>query len=198
MNKPKILAVAGSARKDSFNKKLIRIGAEEARKAGADVTLIDLADFRLPLYDGDLEAEQGLPENAKALKKLFIEHDGFLFSSPEYNSSIPGVFKNVIDWVSRPEKTDPVYLVAFRGKVAALMSASPSVLGGLRGLVHLRLLLENIYTMVLPEQVTISKANEAFDEKGSFKDDQQLTKVHDLTEKHIAILSALKTKKQVI
>src|ERR1700733_2960386 len=181
MKQPKILAVAGSARRDSFNKKLIKIATDGVRQAGGQATLLDLADFRLPLYDGDLEAEQGLPQKAKELKKLFCEYDGFLFSSPEYNSSISGVFKNVIDWVSRPEKEDPVSLVAFRGKVAALMSASPGALGGLRGLVHLRAILENIYVMVIPEQVTIPKAGDVFDEKGLLKDPQQHTKVLDLT-----------------
>lgn len=191
MKQPKILAIAGSARRDSFNKKLIKIAVDGVRQAGGEVTLIDLADFRLPLYDGDLEAEQGLPPKAKELKKLFCECDGFLFSSPEYNSSISGVFKNVIDWVSRLEKEDPVSLVAFRGKIAALMSASPSALGGLRGLVHLRAILENIYVMVLPEQVTISKAGDAFDEKGQLKDPQQQTKIFELTKKFLVILRSV-------
>ena len=121
---PKILAFAGSTRTESFNKKLIKIGVEGARTAGAEVTLIDLRDFPMPLYDGDLEAASGIPEHGKRLKKLFVEHDGLLISSPEYNSSIPGVLKNAIDWVSRPEPNEPP-LVAFGGKVAALMSASP-------------------------------------------------------------------------
>ncbi|MFQ5753294.1 MAG: NADPH-dependent FMN reductase, partial [bacterium] len=145
--------------------------------SGADVTLVDLADYRLPLYDGDQEKEGGLPEKAKELKRLFIEHEGFLFSSPEYNSSVSGVFKNAIDWVSRPEKEDPVSLVAFSGKVVALMSASPGALGGLRGLVHLRAILGNIYSLVLPDQITVSKAHKAFNEDGQLKDPNQLEKV---------------------
>ena len=99
---PRILAFAGSLRAESFNKKLARVAAEALRKAGGEVTLIDLRDYPLPLYDGDLEAASGLPENGRKLKSLFLEHQGLLISSPEYNSSIPAVLKNTIDWVSRP------------------------------------------------------------------------------------------------
>lgn len=173
---PKILAIGGSMRKGSFNKKLTKIAAAGARKAGADVTIIDLNEYRLPLYHGDEEEVNGLPEKAKELKKLFIESDGFLFSSPEYNSSVSGVFKNVIDWVSRPEDSDPYYLVAFKGKTAAIMSASPGALGGLRGLVHLRAILNNIGVMVIPDQLSVSKANEAFNNEGQLKDPEKLEK----------------------
>src|SRR5580692_8631770 len=114
---PRILAFAASTRRESFNKKLITVAAQGARKAGAEVTLIDLKDFPLPLYDQDLEAEQGMPENGKKLKKLFIDHDGLLIASPEYNSSLPAVLKNAIDWVSRPAPGEPS-LAAFKGKVA--------------------------------------------------------------------------------
>lgn len=191
--KPKILALAGSMRKDSFNKKLIRIGAKELKKAGAEVTLIDLNDYRLPLYHGDEEEAHGLPDKAKELKKLFIEHDGFLFSSPEYNSSVSGVFKNAIDWVSRPEKTDAYYLVAYKKKVAAIMSASPGALGGLRGLVHLRSLLENIYVFVLPDQVTVPHANEAFDDNDNLKDAAKFKKVSELAFQLTDIISKFKS-----
>ena len=131
---PRILAFAGSLRRESFNKKLVPIAAKGARDAGAEVTLIGLEDFPLPLFDQDLEARQGMPENGKKLKQLFIDHDGLLIASPEYNSSITAVLKNAIDWVSRPAPGEPS-LVAFRSKVATLMSASPGALGGLRGLV---------------------------------------------------------------
>lgn len=173
-NSPKILAFAGSLRRDSFNKKLLKYAIEGARESGGEVTEIDLSDFRLPLYDGDLEEREGLGENAKKLKQLMIAHDAFLISSPEYNSSIPGPLKNVIDWASRPEKEDPYELVAFRGKFAALLSASPSFLGGLRGLVPLRAMLENIFVFVLPSQVTLAKADQAFDEKGHLKDQKKI------------------------
>lgn len=191
VNKPKILALAGSMREGSFNKKLVAIAAEGARKSGADVTLIDLKDFQLPLYNGDEEEAHGIPEIAQKLKKLFIEHDGFLFSSPEYNSSISGVFKNAIDWVSRPEKSDPYYLVAFKGKSAAIMSASPGALGGLRGLVHLRAMLENVGVLVLPDQHAVIDAGNAFDEKGRLKDQTQLNKTQGLGKQLTEILIKL-------
>ncbi|MEX2285719.1 MAG: NAD(P)H-dependent oxidoreductase, partial [Planctomycetaceae bacterium] len=161
----RILAFAGSLRKDSYNKRLVRIAAAGATAAGATVTLLDLRDFPLPLFDEDLEREQGLPENAANLKRLFIEHDGFLIASPEYNSSITGVLKNTIDWVSRRVEGEAP-LVAYKGKTAALMSASPGALGGLRALVHVRAILGNIGVLVLPTQVAVPKAMEAFDADG--------------------------------
>lgn len=177
---PKILAFAGSLRKESFNKKLIKIAAEGARQAGAQVTLIDLKDYPLPIYDQEIEDSQGLPENALKLKKLFEEHDGFLLSCPEYNSSISAVFKNTIDWVSRKAKPDEIYLCAFIDKVVTLMSASPGQLGGLRGLVHVRSMFSNIYSIVLPKQISIAKANEAFDTSGKLKDAKQQQDVTQL------------------
>jgi len=166
---PKILAFAGSTREGSFNKKLVRLAAEGARDAGAQVTLIDLRDHPLPLYDGDLEAAEGLPENATRLKRLFKEHDGLLISAPEYNGSLSGVLKNTIDWVSRPAEGEG-RLAGFAGKVAGLLSASPGALGGLRGLNHLRQILSGIGVLVLPEQQAVARAGEAFDEQGRLKD----------------------------
>ena len=148
------------------------IAAQGAREAGAEVTVVDLKDFPLPLFDQDFEAEQGMPDNGKKLKKRFVDHDGLLIAAPEYNSSIPGVFKNAIDWVSRPESGEPP-LVAFQGKVATLMSASPGALGGLRGLVHVRAILGNLGVIVLPEQVAVPKAHEAFGPNGSLLDAKQ-------------------------
>jgi NAD(P)H-dependent FMN reductase len=169
---PRILAFAGSLRRESFNKKLVRIATRGARDAGAEVTLIDLKDFPLPLFDQDLEAEQGMPDDGARLKKLFIDHDGLLIAAPEYNSSITGVLKNAIDWVSRPAPGEPP-LVAFRGKVATLMSASPGALGGLRGLVHVRSILGNLGVIVLPDQIAVAKAHDAFEPDGSLTDPKQ-------------------------
>jgi chromate reductase len=115
----KILAFAGSTRKESFNKKLVKIAADAARAAGAQVTYLDLRDIPMPLYDGDLETEQGIPENAKKFKAMLMAHDGFLISAPEYNSSISGVLKNAIDWASRPVPGEAP-LVCFAGKVVTL------------------------------------------------------------------------------
>jgi chromate reductase, NAD(P)H dehydrogenase (quinone) len=185
MSQVKLLAFAGSTRTASFNKQLVKIAAEGAREAGAAVTLVDLRDLPMPLFDGDLEDAEGLPANAKKLKALFRENDGFLIASPEYNSSITAVLKNSIDWVSRPETDDEPSLVAFRGKTAALMSASPGGMGGLRGLVHLRSILGNIGVHLLPEQVTVSGAYEAFVDrklKDSAKQSQVLALGKSLTE----------------
>lgn len=172
MAKPKILAFAGSTRTDSFNKKLIKVAATGAKDAGADVTVIDLRDFQMPIYDGDLEIKDGLPSSARKLKELMLAHQGLLVSSPEYNSSISGVLKNTIDWVSRQSEGESP-LSCFKDKVAGLMSASPGGLGGLRGLVHVRAILENIGVLVIPNQVAISKAHEAFNLDGTMKDEKQ-------------------------
>jgi NAD(P)H-dependent FMN reductase len=189
--KPRILAFAGSNRRDSFNKKLMSLAAKGARDAGAEVTLIDLRDFPLPLFDQDLEAESGMPENGKRLKQLFLDHDGLLIASPEYNSSITAVLKNAIDWVSRPAPGEPS-LAAFRSKVATLMSASPGALGGLRGLVHVRSILGNIGVVVLPDQVAVAKAHEAFGPDGSLVDPRQQTAVEGLGSTLASFLRKLK------
>jgi NAD(P)H-dependent FMN reductase len=172
MSAPKILAFAGSTRQGSYNKKLVKIAAESARAAGAEVTLVDLRDFPMPLYDGDLEEKEGIPAKALELKRLMREHQGFLLSCPEYNSSISGVLKNAIDWASRQAEGEKP-LACFSGKVAALLSASPGRLGGLRGLVTVRSILGNIGVVVLPDQLAVSQADEAFDEAGNLKDARQ-------------------------
>jgi NAD(P)H-dependent FMN reductase len=175
---PRILAFAGSARRESFNKRLIKIAAAAAETAGAEVTLIELADYPLPLFNQDLEADEGLPANAVALKKLFLEHDGLLLSCPEYNSSITPLLKNTIDWVSRQAPGEGP-LAAYKGKVATLMSASPGRLGGLRGLVHVRSILSNIGVLVLPDQVAVSEAHGSFTPDGGLKD----AKLHESIKK---------------
>jgi chromate reductase, NAD(P)H dehydrogenase (quinone) len=167
----KILAFAGSTRSGSLNKKLIAIAADEARRQGAEVTLIDLQDYPLPLYNGDLEDEEGVPEAGQRLFSLFEEHAGLLLACPEYNSSITPLLKNTIDWVSRPQ-SGKESIAAFGGKVAGLLSASPGALGGLRGLVHVRSILGNIGVHVIPNQVAVSKAHEAFDDSGALRDDK--------------------------
>jgi NAD(P)H-dependent FMN reductase len=166
---PKILAFAGSTRAESYNKKLVQIAAAGARAAGAEVTVLDLRDLPLPLYDGDLESRDGLPDNARRLKELMLAHRGFLIAAPEYNSSITAVLKNAIDWASRPAPGEAA-LACFTGKAAALMSASPGALGGLRGLVHVRAILGNINVLVIPDQVAVPRAFQAFQPDGTLKD----------------------------
>ncbi len=169
----KLLFFAGSARKDSTNKKLAHLASRLADEKGADVTYIDLADFEMPLYHGDLEEEKGLPENAKRLKQLFIDHDGFFIASPEYNSSFSPLLKNSLDWISRVHEENEASLIAYSGKVAAIAGTSPGALGGLRGLVALRMLLGNIGVTVIPNQVAIGSGFQAFDDKGNLSDERQ-------------------------
>jgi chromate reductase len=188
---PRLLAFAGSLRKESYNKKLVHIAAAAARAAGADVEFIDLKDYPLPLYDEDLEKASGIPENALKLKKLFIAADGFLLSSPEYNSSISAVLKNTIDWISRPVPGEAP-LAGFMGKSAVLMAASPGALGGLRGLVHIRSILGNIGVLLLPDQVAVAKAFEAFNPDGSLKDANQQASIQKLGTKLAGIAGKLK------
>ena len=188
---PHILAFAGSTRRDSFNKRLVPIAAKGARDAGAEVTLIDLKDFPLPLFDQDLESAHGMPEHGARLKRLFVEHDGLLVASPEYNSSVTAVLKNAIDWVSRPAPGEPP-AVAFRGKVAALMSASPGGLGGLRALVHVRSILGNLGVIVLPDQIAVAKAHEVFQPDGSLIDTKQQAGIEALGNTLASFLMKLK------
>jgi chromate reductase, NAD(P)H dehydrogenase (quinone) len=186
----KILAFAGSSRSDSFNKKLVKVAAEGARDAGAEVTFIDLRDYPMPIYDGDLETQEGLPENAKKLKKIFLEHHGLLVSSPEYNSSISALLKNAIDWVSRPVPGESP-LACFDNKVVGLMAASPGALGGLRGLVTVRSIFGNIKCTVIPEQVAVAKANEAFAEDGTMKDEKQQSAIKNIGAQVATVASKL-------
>ena len=192
MSQPKILAFAGSTRTGSFNKQLLAIAADAARAAGAEVTVVDLRDLALPLFDQDDEAARGLPSGAKHFKLLLRASDGFLIAAPEYNSSITGVLKNAIDWASRDESDDEPPLVCFRGKTAALMSASPGALGGLRGLVTLRSILGNIGVLVLPDQVSIPTAHEAFDDAGKLKDERKSKQVAKLAQGLVETLRKLK------
>src|ERR1700733_13055904 len=177
MSQPKIVAFAGSLRAGSYNKKLVAIAAEAARAAGAEVTVVDLRELALPVFDQDIEDASGLPEGARKFKALLRASDGFLIAAPEYNSSITAALKNAIDWASRSETDDEPSLAAFRGKAAALMSASPGALGGLRGLVTVRSILSNIGVLVLPDQVAISTAHEAFDDSGKLKDENKARQV---------------------
>jgi chromate reductase len=184
-NQPRIAAFAGSARKDSFNKKLIRLAAEAAEKAGASVTLIDLRDYPMPLYEGDWEVENGIPETATRLRRLLIDQNGLLIASPEYNSSISPLLKNTIDWLTRGGKTMQEAWAPFQDKVIGLYSASPGGLGGQRGLVHVRSILSNIGAMVLPDQVGIPNAFEAFDGAGRLKDESVAQRVTALAQKTV-------------
>ena len=166
MAKPNILVIAGSTRRESIHRKLAQLTTDALRKAGADATFADLRDYPMPIYDGDLEAEQGLPANAKALKQLAHRADAFVFASPEYNGSYSAVLKNAIDWMSRPEPGDRP-LEVFRDKTAAILAASPGP-GGRAAACwkQLRELLEMIRITVIPQELAIPRAGEAFDAEG--------------------------------
>ena len=180
MSTPRILAFGGSLRRDSFNQKIAAIAAEGARDAGAEVTLIALRDFPMPIFDQELEAASGMPAEAKKLKELFLKADGLIIASPEYNSSVTATLKNAIDWVSRVESADEPPLSALSGKTALILSASPGGLGGLRGLVHLRAILGNLGITVLPDQIAIPAAYDAIKADGSLTDPKQTAQVKKL------------------
>jgi chromate reductase len=188
----RILVFAGSARAGSLNKKLARVAPAAVRAAGAEATLIDLADYPLPLYDGDLEARDGLPANARKLKDLFIAHQGLLIVSPENNASVSALLKNTLDWISRQDGNESG-LIPYQGKVAVLAAASPGVLGGLRGLTHLRAILQALNVLVLSEQVALGRAHEAFDGEGRLKDAKQQAALAVLARKLAEVCARLGT-----
>lgn len=188
--KPKILAIAGSKRTGSYNVSLLKAVAREAEAAGAEVTILNLADYPLPIMDQDLEDAEGLPENARKIKALMKSHQALLIASPEYNSSITPLLKNVIDWASRREDGEKP-LECYTGKVAAIISASPGALGGLRSLFALRQLLSNINVLVIPDQLALMKANEAFDEQGNLKDEGQRKRLGGIAKRLVEVTEKL-------
>lgn len=186
-----IVVLSGSARKDSVNQKLARVAANLVEGDDIKVTLVEWSDYQFPMYHGDLEAKQGMPEAAQKFKNLLISADALIVASPEYNSSVTPLLKNAIDWASRPAPDEPP-LIAFRGKVAALMAASPGGLGGIRVLVHLRDILGNIGMHVLPDQVMISDAYSKFDESNNLTDEGKAAQVEKLVNNAIDLARRLK------
>jgi chromate reductase len=186
--KPKILAFSGSSRSESFNKKLVKLAASAATKAGAEVTLIDLRDLQLPLYDGDLEEKSGVPDSARKFRGLIVQHQGLMIASPEYNASVSPLLKNAIDWASRPipNETNP-----YAGKIAMLMSASPGGLGGLRGQIHVRAILDTLTVITMTESLAVMKAHEAFNADGSFKEPKQQATLEKLAARFVTTLEKL-------
>lgn len=186
----RILAFAGSARKDSYNKVIVKIAAQGATEAGAKVTLVDLADFPMPLMNEDLEQQSGIPDKAQKFKQLLMEHDALLIASPEHNSAYSALLKNTIDWASRRSEGEKP-LEAFSGKVAGIMAASPGALGGLRGLAALRMLLENIGVMVLPNQKAVSKVSALLNEQGVIDDEQTIASLKRIGKELVEISAKL-------
>ncbi len=169
---PKILVMAGSLRTGSFNARLAALAAKELALAGADVTRISFADYPLPLFDPDLATDNALPRYALELKQMLGAHRGVFIASPEYSASVPPLLKNAIDWVSRGrDRNEPNY-TTFKGRVFAIGAAANGSAGGLRGLLALRQVLElGCGALVLPEQVTVGRAAQAFDDMDNLKDE---------------------------
>ena len=192
---PRILVFAGSARRESLNKKLARAGADAVRASGGEATFIDLDDYPIPVYHGDLEAAEGMPANARKLRELFIAHDGFLIASPENNQSISSLLKNVIDWLSRDigdGKGANSGLAPYRGKVAGIMNATPGPYGGVRHLFHLRQVLSGLQMIVLPNQVQLARADEAFDGDGRLTDERWSKSLNTLAKSLVEMAGKLK------
>jgi chromate reductase, NAD(P)H dehydrogenase (quinone) len=170
---PKVLVFAGSIRTGSFNARLAALAAKELMRAEADVSLISLSDYPLPLYDGDLEARSGPPESALKLKRAFCAHRGIFVTSPEYNASLTPLLKNAIDWITRVREGKEPPLAAFRDRVFALGAASNGTYGGMRSLLALRHVLElGCGALVIPDQIAVREAATAFDDAGNLKDER--------------------------
>ena len=183
----RLLAFSGSARRTSINQQLVTAAAGMAAARGADVTLVSLRDFPMPLFNQDDEAESGEPEAARELKALFVAHDALLIASPEYNGLITPLLKNTLDWLSRRADDGEPAMVAYRGKTAALLATSYGRLGGLRGLVHARALLTNLGVLTVPEQAAIGGATTAFDSEGRLTGERDIALVERVVD---ALLTA--------
>jgi chromate reductase len=165
----KILVIPGSLRTGSLNAKLAATIAHELVVAGVEVTRISLSDFPLPIYDGDLQAKSGIPKNAVNLKRMIGSHHGVLVVTPEYNSSVPALVKNTIDWISRVQDPHETRGQVFRDRAFAIAAASGGRLGGTRALSALRLILTACHATVVPNQFALSFAEEAYDDKDRLK-----------------------------
>jgi len=166
-----VLVFAGSARTGSVNRKLASAAAQQLENANISTTLVELSDYPMPIYNGDLETEGGIPATVTAFQELMRTHDALVIASPEFNGSFSALLKNLVDWVSRPVAGEgPTAL--FRGKTAALLSASPGKGGGQRGLRHLRELLEMIGVTVIASQLAVGEAASAFNEDGELVKEQ--------------------------
>jgi chromate reductase, NAD(P)H dehydrogenase (quinone) len=169
MSALKILVIPGSLRSGSLNARLAAAAAHALAQSGAEVTRISLSDFPLPIYDGDLQAKSGVPKHAVNLKRMIGAHHGVLIVTPEYNSSVPALVKNTIDWISRVQDPHETRGQVFRERVFAIASASGNRLGGTRALAALRLILTACHASVVPNQLALSFADQAYDEMDHLK-----------------------------
>lgn len=173
MTNVRILTFSGSIRSGSYNTKLAELVTRRAADAGAEVTQVSLADYPMPIYNGDLEKDEGVPEAAKALKEVMQAHHGIFIASPEYNTSVSPLLKNTLDWVSRLAADGEPPAAAFKNRVFALGAASPGALGGIRGLMGLRTIMEIGYgALVIPDMATVPGAASAFDDDGALSNER--------------------------
>lgn len=176
---PRILVFAGSIRSGSHNTVLAALAAKELALAGVEVTRISLADYPMPLYDADLEAKSGPPEHAARLKQMMMAHHGVFIASPEYNASVTPLLKNAIDWVSRVQEGREVALAAYKNRAFALGGASNGQFGAVRSLMALRQILElGCGALVIPEQIAVTRAADAFDDMGQLKDERSRSQLN--------------------
>ena len=180
----RLLFFAGSTREGSYNKKLARLAQHIATANGIEGVFVDLKDYPMPLYNGDLEVEQGPPQKAVEFKALLSEYQGVFIESHEYNSSVTPLLKNTIDWVTRVSAKGETGLEVYKTRVFAISGASPGYYGAMRSLLNLRQILAvGIGATVIPQQLALPRANDAFEEGGSLKDKAQQTMLKDVVEK---------------
>lgn len=179
----RLLSFAGSLREGSYNKKLARLAHHVAEANGIEAVFVDLRDYPMPIYDGDIEAADGPPEQAHAFKALLGEYDGVFIASPEYNSSVTPLLKNTLDWVSRVRAKGETGLEVFQSRVFAISGASPGYYGTMRSLLMLRQILSvGLGATVIPQQLALPRAMDAFEENGSLKDPKMQTMLKDVVE----------------
>lgn len=183
----KLLFLAGSARKQSLNKALAKFAEHMVDHDLVETTFIDMADYNIPIYNGDIEDKSGMPNDAAILKRIFHAHDGFFIASPEYNGAYSAMLKNTIDWVNRQPDDG---LVPFRNKIVALASASPFGAGGIRGLVPLRMLMGDMGCHIVPNQFCLGVADKAFDD-GELTDETHIAKLNEVLDQWVESAIAL-------
>ena len=191
MSALKILVIPGSLRTGSLNAKLAAVASQEFAQADVEVTRVSLGDFPLPIYDGDLQTKSGVPKHAVNLKRMMSAHHGVLIVTPEYNSSVPALVKNTIDWVSRVQDAHETRYQVFRERAFAIASASGNRLGGTRWLAALRLILSACQATVIPNQLALSFAGEAYDDMDRLKHPADIEALKALVRQLIDISQAM-------
>lgn len=187
MRHPRILVFSGSIRGGSYNTQLAALVAKQLVLADADVTRISLADYPMPLYDGDQEREKGAPEAAHKLKRLMQEHQGVFIACPEYNTAITPLLKNTLDWLSRLNDPGEPAAAAFKGRIFAIGAASTGALGGIRGLIGTRTILEvGLGAFLIPEMVMVPNAADAFDDKGDLRNERSMASLDAMVKRFLS------------